>query len=72
MWNLTKNDTKELIHKTERFKDFKTKLMVTRGKRKEGGINWEIGIGIYILLYTKSVTTTWYYYIAQRKLFNIL
>ena len=29
--------------------------MVTRGERR-GGINWEIGIDIYILLYIKQIT----------------
>ena len=49
------NDTKELIHKTERFK---TKLMVTKG---EMGVrmDWEVGISIYtlwgIVLYSKFI-----------------
>ena len=33
-----KNDTKELIHKTERLTDFKTKPMVTKGETW-GGVN---------------------------------
>ena len=29
--------------------------MVTKGETLEGGMDWEIGIGIYTLLYTKSI-----------------
>ena len=48
-----KNDTKELMHKTET--DFKTKLMVTEGETLWGGMDWEVGIGIYTLLYIKFI-----------------
>ena len=34
---------------------WKTNLWVTRGER-EGGINWEIGIDIYTLLYIREIT----------------
>ena len=34
--------------------DVENKLMVTRGER--GGINWEIGIDTYTLLYIKQIT----------------
>ena len=38
MWNLIlKNDTNELIDKTERFTDFENKLMVTKGKHGGAG-----------------------------------
>ena len=30
--------------------------MVTRGESREGGINWEIGMDIYTLLYVKWIT----------------
>ena len=30
--------------------------MVTKGEREVGGINWEIGIDIYTLLYIKQIT----------------
>ena len=44
-----KNGTNELIYKTEiRVTDVKNKLMITGG-----GINWEIGLDIYTLLYIK-------------------
>ena len=39
MWNLIKNDTKELIHQTERdSKKFQTKLTVTEGETFGGGV----------------------------------
>ena len=38
-----------------RVTDMKNKLIVTMGERK-GGINWEIGIDIYTLLYIKWIT----------------
>ena len=33
--------------------DVEDKLMVTKGERRWGGINWETEIDIYILLYIK-------------------
>ena len=54
MWNL-KNGTNELIYKTEIVTNVET-VMVTRGEsggEVGGGINWEIGIDIYTLLYIK-------------------
>ena len=39
----------------QRLTDFKNKLMVTRDGRG-GGINWEMGIDIYIPLYIKQIT----------------
>ena len=46
-----KNVTSELIYKTEiESQMLKTNLGLPRG---EGGINWEIGIDIYTLLYIK-------------------
>ena len=36
MWNLKKNDTNELICKTETDSDFKNKLMVTKGEGRRG------------------------------------
>ena len=51
-----KNDTKDLIHKTEIDTDFETKLMITQGKMLRGGIKWEIGVGIYTLLCVKLVS----------------
>ena len=47
-----KNDTNKLIYKTETqgFTNLEKEFMVTGGK---GGINWDIGIDIYTLLYVK-------------------
>ena len=54
MQNL-KNDTNELIYKTEKDSQTqKTNLWLPRG-RLGGGINQEIGIHIYILLYVKQI-----------------
>ena len=61
MWNL-KNYANELIHKTQthRLTDIKNKLMkkkkknklmVTKGEKGWGGINQELGINRYTLLY---------------------
>ena len=38
MWNL-KNETNELIHKTETDSRLENKLMITKEERSEGGIN---------------------------------
>ena len=63
-----KNDAKELIHKTETdSKDFETKLMVTRGEMWSG-MDWEVGVDICTLLYTKLISNG----IAQGNLFNTL
>ena len=56
MQNLKKNGTKELIYKKRhRVTDVENKAIVLKGEKKEG-MNWEIGIGIYTLLYIKQVT----------------
>ena len=56
MWNL-KNGTNEPIYKTEiESQKQKTKLMITKGAKGGGGINWEIGIDIQTLLYIKQIT----------------
>ena len=55
MWNL-KSDANELIYKTEIESQMqKTNLWLPGGKGG-GGINWEIGIDIYTLLYIKYTT----------------
>ena len=52
MWNLEKG-TNEPIYKTEiESQMLKTNLRLPRGKGG-GGINWEIGIDLYMLLYIK-------------------
>ena len=52
VWNLKKKGTSELIYKTERIKDVEKKNLHYQGGWG-GGINWEIGIDIYMLLYIK-------------------
>ena len=46
----SKNDTNELIYKTETDSDIENKLTVTKGKGREEK-NQEFGINIYTLLY---------------------
>ena len=56
MWNpIFKNDTNELIYKTETDTQIlKTNLWLPKGKvRVGGGINQKYGINIYIFLYIK-------------------
>ena len=43
MWNL-KNDTNELVYKTDRLADFATKCVVTKGDRMCGGKD---GLGVW-------------------------
>ena len=64
-----KNDTKELIHtQKNRLKNFKTKLMVTRGEMWGEGVNWEVGIGTTI----HKINSNRIYCIAQGNLFSIV
>ena len=54
MWNLKENGTNEIIYKTEADSQTqKTNLWLPKGK---GGINQELGIKIYTLLYIKYIT----------------
>ena len=52
MWNLEKWYRWTYLQSRNRVTDVENKLMVTSGGRG-GGMNWEIGIGIYTLLCTK-------------------
>ena len=52
MWNLKRNDTNELIYKT----DLKNELMVARGEEQEEGIVREFENNMYTLLYLKWIT----------------
>ena len=55
VWNL-KNDTNELIYKTEiDSQTQKTTLWLRKGKGGEGGINQEFGNNRYTLLYIKQI-----------------
>ena len=49
MWNLIKNDTKELIYKTET-QISKPKLWLPSVKLLRGGKNWEGGNNVHTLL----------------------
>ena len=44
------------LQNRNRVKDVENKFMVTKGVWCGGGINWEIGINIYALLYVKQIT----------------
>ena len=52
MQNL-KNDANEIIYKTEMDSDIENKLTVIKKEKGERGINWELGINMYTLLYIK-------------------
>ena len=62
---------KSTYRKRNKFTDLEIKLMVFKGERCQGGINWEFGIDIHTLLYLKQITTRTYY-TAQGALRNIL
>ena len=53
-WNLKRNDSNELIYKTET--DSESELMVARGIEMGGGIVRESGTDMYTLLYLKQIT----------------
>ena len=38
-----------------RLRDFETKFMTTKGEMLGGGLDWEVGIAIYTLVYTKFI-----------------
>ena len=66
-----KKDTNELIHKTEVDPQTqKTNFWLQKGKAG-GGINQEVGINIYTLLYIKEITNK-DLLIAQGIILNIL
>ena len=52
---LQKKGTFELIYKTEIGFQMQETNMIPRGWGG-GGVNWEMGIDIYILLYIKQIT----------------
>ena len=66
-----KNSTKELFHKTEADSDFETKFLVTIREIWGGGMDEEVRIGIYTLLYTKMIANK-HYLIGWGNLFNTL
>ena len=75
MWNLIKNNTKELIYKAEtNSQTLKTNLQLPKGTGKGGGKGWTGGLGVSYANY--YVWNDWptgtCYIIAQGTLFNIL
>ena len=44
------------LYNRNRPTDIEKKLMVTKGKKWRGRINWEIGIDVYTLQYIEQVT----------------
>ena len=56
MWNLRRNNTNELIYKTETFTDLKNKLKVTMREQWGQGIVRECWTNMYTLLYLKWIT----------------
>ena len=54
MWNLKKWYKWTYLQNRSRVTDVENKLMVTKGEMG-GGINWEIGIDIYTLLYIEQI-----------------
>ena len=53
MWNLKKWYKLSYLQNRNRVKDVENKLMVTKGERGGGGINWEIRFDIYTRLNIK-------------------
>ena len=56
MQNLKRNDTNELIYKTNTLTELEKELTVTGGKGGEGIVR-EFGIDMYTLLYLKWITS---------------
>ena len=53
------HDPKELIHKTDTdSRVLKPNLGLSKGNCGGGGLNWEVGINIYMLPYIKQVGNT--------------
>ena len=46
----------KIIYKTEIELQMQKTNMAIKGERERGGINWEMGINIYTLLYIKQMT----------------
>ena len=56
MWNLIKMMQKNLFTKRKQTERPETKLLVTKGEMLPGGINWEVGIGMYTRPHAKSIS----------------
>ena len=55
MWNLIKNDTNELIYKTETDLQISKTNMDTKGERFRGGIKQELGMNTHTLEYFSAI-----------------
>ena len=68
--NFLKNDTNELIYKTETdLQTSKTNLWLPKGKRGGVGINQEFGINIHTLLYIRWISNTGLLYSTGNSVF---
>ena len=56
MWNLKKWYQWTYLQNRNRHTDIENKLMVIKGERLGGGINWEFGIEMYTLICIKWIT----------------
>ena len=54
MWNL-KSDTTELLYKTEKTHRFRKQTYGYQSRKVRRGINQEVGINRYILLYIRQI-----------------
>ena len=54
MWNL-KYDTNEHIYETERIMDIENRLVVAKGEEVGRGMEWEVEVSRYKLLYIDSI-----------------
>ena len=65
-----KNDTGEIIYKTETDSQTENELAVARGEKQGEGIVREFEINMYTLLYLKWITNKILLYIIQRTLLS--
>ena len=60
------------LQNRNRLTDTENKLTVTKGKTWGEGMNWELRINIYTLLYIKYMTRKGTYCIAQGTILEVL
>ena len=70
MQTLKKNDTGEIIYKTETDSQTENELAVARGEKQGEGIVREFEINMYTLLYLKWITNKILLYIIQGTLLS--
>ena len=58
MWNLKEKQRYKWIYiqNRNRLTDFKNTFMITKGEMWQGGLNWELAMDRYTLLYIKQIT----------------